>query len=66
MSSTSQRRAAPCSAVLRLAPGRSGEAAAARWAARKSRAQGVAAGSGVRPEGRGEKGFWISYTCICT
>jgi hypothetical protein len=30
--------------VLRLAPGRSGEAAAALWAARKSRAHSGAAG----------------------
>ena len=37
-----------CSAVLRLAPGRSGEAAAARGRRRKSRGQGVAVGGGRR------------------
>src|SRR5262245_29042232 len=37
----------PCSAVLRLAPGRSGAATAALWAVRKSRAHGRVAGGAV-------------------
>ena len=41
-----QHQPAPCSAVLRLAPGCSGEAAAALWVARKSRAHSGAAGGG--------------------
>src|SRR5919108_5952593 len=42
-----QHQAAPCSAVLRGALARSGEAAAALWVARKSRAHsGAAAGGG--------------------
>jgi len=41
-----QPQPTPGSAVLRLAPGRSGEAAAALWAARKSRAHSGAAGGG--------------------